>query len=725
MKKVSILKLIAILGVIGFSLYNCIPLNKKINLGLDLKGGMHLIFRVDTSKLSNKEKKGAQERALEILRNRIDQLGVAEPVIQPQGENQIVIQLPGVTNRKRALNIIGQTALLEFKLVEEDPDLLKQAFTGKIPEGYELKPYKDGKLLLKKEASLTGKYITDAQVKIDENMQPYVAVEFNSKGAKIFSKVTTENVGRRLAIVLDGKIKSAPVIREPITNGRASITGYFTPQEANDLCIVLKAGALPCPLVLEEERTVGPLLGKDSIQRGIKASIIASIVVGLFMIIYYSIAGVVSVLGLSLVLLIILGVMGYLGSLPQVRATLTLPGIAGIVLTLGMAVDANVLIFERIREEVETGKTLLFSIKNGFSKAFSAIFDSNITTLIAAFFLFQFGTGPIRGFALTLSIGLLASMFSALVFSRFVLESLASFKIIKSIPMLHIFRKRNWDFLKLKNVCFLISGLIIIGGLILFFTKTGIYGIDFAGGQILEYKFDTPPSLDKLRNLISNSGIKEFSLQQFREDPRVILIKTKEDYSQPIESLLNREFKNKFHFLRQESVGPAVSSQLKKKALKAILFALGGILIYVGFRFKHLSFGIAGVVALFHDVLVTLSFLLFTGRVIDLLIITAFLTIAGYSINDTIVIYDRIREIFPSLRRKPLSLIINTAINQTLSRTIITSLTTIFVVIVLYFLGGQVLNDFSFALMIGFIAGTYSTIFIASPIVILLQRKSL
>lgn len=713
--------------ILAICVFWALPLDKKINLGLDLQGGMHLVFRVDTSKLSAKEKPGAQERALEILRNRIDRFGVSEPAIQPQGSDQIIIQLPGITDRERALNIIGQIALLEFKLVEDDPAVLNQITEDHVPEGYELKEYGDLKLLLKEEAELTGKYIVEAYVRIDQMQQPYVALTFNSEGAKVFAEVTSKNVKRRLAIVLDGTVKSIPIINEPIRDGSASITGVDY-EEAGDLALVLNAGSLPCPLVSEEERTIGPLLGQDSIRKGVRASVIGATLVAVFMIIYYSSAGIIAVMGLGFTLVFIMGILGYLGSgaIPNVKATLTLPGIAGIILTLGMAVDANVLIFERIREELKIGKSLLFAVDSGFKKALSAILDSNITTIIAAFFLIRFGTGPIKGFGLTLIIGLLGSMFSALVFCKFIFEVLISARIIRKIHMMEFFRARDINFLKVKILCFVISGILVISGLFLFFRKDKqVYGIDFSGGELIEFQFDKAVDVNKLRTSIAEEGVFESSIQRFRNDPRIVLIRVQKDDSDQVYKALEKNFPGQYQFSRQESVGPVVGKELKKKALKAIIFALGGILLYVAIRFRHLSFGLAGVCALFHDVIIAMAFLLFSNRLIDLLIVSALLTIAGYSINDTIVIYDRIRELYPRFKKRSLGEIINMAINQTLSRTIITSLTTILVVIVLYFMGGQVLNDFAFALIVGFIAGTYSTIFIASPLVVLFQKKSL
>ncbi len=694
------------------------PPNKKINLGLDLKGGMHLILRVDTEGLPKKKIKDITTIATEILRNRIDAFGVKEPVIQTQGPQKILIQLPGIADRDRALKIIGQTALLEFKLVEDSPQKIEEALKGKMPQGWELKEFKDIKILVKKEPEITGEYLEDARMMFDSQGFAYVALKFNSKGAKKFYEVTKKNMGKRLAIVLDGKVKSAPIIREEIPGGRAQITGDFTFEEAKDLAIVLKAGALPCSLIVEEERTVGPLLGKDSIVAGIRACIWGAVLVCGYMIIYYWVFGLLSILGIISVLIIILGGLGYFG------ATLTLPGIAGIILTLGMCVDANILIFERIKEERKLKKSVEFSVKSGFKRALKTILDANITTLIAAFFLFQFGTGPIKGFALTLSLGILATLFTALVFLKIILEFLVENKILKEVKMLDLFSNFNIDFLKYRGVFLVISSVIILTGFVLFFeNQDKIYGLDFSGGQLIELKFTHPQDPFKLREILDKVGIKDVKIQQYKDSPKIIALKAPTDIFKEVTKAFKRNLKDKFQVLRTEKVGPVVGRELKKKAIKAIIFALGGILIYIAFRFKHLSFGLAGVIALFHDVFVTLSGLLFTNRLLDLLIITAFLTIAGYSINDTIVVYDRIRELLPRHRKESLKFVINKAINQTLSRTLNTSLTTILVVLSLYLFGGRVLNDFAFSLLIGFIAGTYSSIYIASSLVLLFEKR--
>ncbi len=367
-------------------------------------------------------KESAVDQGLETIRNRVDEFGVAEPTIQREGEKRILIQLPGISDPERAIKLIGKTALLEFKLVDEK-NSLEDARAGRIPDGDEILyerevnaetgsvrkiPY-----LVKEEAILTGDYLTDARVSINQDfMQPYVSIRFNSAGASLFRQITRENVKKRLAIVLDGNIYSAPVIQEEISGGQAQITGRFTSEEARDLAIILRAGSLPAPVIILENRTVGPSLGQDSIDRGFRSFLIGGILVLVFMIVYYRSCGVIAVSALLLNMVLILGALAYFG------ASLTLPGIAGIVLTVGMAVDSNVLIYERIREELRVGKTVRAAVEVGFEKAFKTILDANVTTGIAAVVLFQFGTGPVKGFAVTLCIGILASMFTAVYVSR-------------------------------------------------------------------------------------------------------------------------------------------------------------------------------------------------------------------------------------------------------------------------------------------------------------------
>ncbi|MDD5722205.1 MAG: protein translocase subunit SecD [Syntrophales bacterium] len=394
-------------------------------------------------KINNKQieaiEKFALEQSLETIRNRVDEFGVSEPEIIPQGKDRILIQLPGIKDPQRAISLIGKTALLEFKMLDEEHSL-DEALGGKVPDGdiiaygYKVEsetgrrtkiPY-----LLRNKTLLTGESLEDANVTISDRFgEPYVSLKFDSQGAKDFERITAQNVRKRLAIVLDGMVHSAPVIQERISGGNAQITGSFTMDEAHDLAIVLRAGALPAPVRILEQRTVGPSLGQDSIDRGRLSIIVGTILVILFMVVYYNLSGVVADIALFLNIILIMG------ALAAFRATLTLPGIAGIVLTIGMAVDANVLIFERIREELRLGKSPRASIAGGYSKALLTIVDANVTTLIAALVLFQFGTGPVKGFAVTLSIGIVSSMFTAIFVTRILYDYFVWDRNIKRISI--------------------------------------------------------------------------------------------------------------------------------------------------------------------------------------------------------------------------------------------------------------------------------------------------
>lgn len=708
-------KVYLILGLIAVSVWMVFPLKEKINLGLDLQGGMHLVLRVDTSKLAPEARAKAPERALEVIRNRIDEFGVKEPSIQLQGTENIVVQLPGVTDRNRALDLLAKTAHLEFKMVADDPEKLKSAIAGTVPEGYELVYSENEPLLIETAPALIGDAVIDARVDFDQSAfgQPYVGFTLSAEGSRAFAKVTRENIGRRLAIVLDGKIKSAPRIETEIPSGQGRITGRFSQQEASDLAIVLRVGALPAPIVVEEERTVGPLLGQDSIRYGIRATVIGALLVFGFVLLYYLFAGLIANVAL------ILNFLFTLAGLVYFHATLTLPGIAGLILSLGMAVDANVLINERIREELKLGRPLRNAVSNGYNKAFSAIFDSNLTTIIAAAFLFWFGTGPIKGFAITLTIGLVVSMFTAIVVTRTIFELLLSTNRLHKLTLIDYIKQPKIDYIKIRFICYTLSAIVIITGVFAYFHRgKTMYGVDFTGGQVQEYSFEKNINIEKIRQSLNQAGLGDASIQQITGKNEVI-IKTATDTVNAVGKKFSEDFPdNKYQVMRIEQVGPAVGKDLKKKALNAIIFSLIGILIYVAFRFKHFNFAAAGVIALLHDVIITVGFLALTGREMSLTVIAALLTIAGYSINDTIVIYDRIREVIRTMPKVTLKDAINIAVNQCMSRTILTTWCTMLVVLALFFFGGDVINDFSFCLLVGFISGIYSTVFIASPLIL-------
>lgn len=708
-------KALLVIGITAWAVWMAYPPKEKIKLGLDLQGGMHLILKVDIEKVPPEVRGDATDRAIEIIRNRIDLFGVTEPLIQKQGTNRIVVQLPGVTDRERALQLIRQTAHLEFKLVSDDVEKMKQALDGNVPAGFTLEYLDEKPLLLEKTPSVTGDALVDARVEWGSmQINPYVNFSLDAKGARRFARLTKENIGKRLAIVLDGNVKSAPVIESEIPAGKGIITGNFSEDDAADLALVLRTGALPAPIEVEEERTVGAALGEDSIRKGVTATIAGGICVFVFMGIYYLWAGLVANAALFLSLVFILGIMAY----PPLGAALTLPGIAGIVLTIGMAVDANVLIYERIREELKAGKNLRLAIAQGFNRAFLTIFDSNLTTLIAAFLLFQFGTGPIKGFATTLTIGIVTSMFMALVFCRLVFDVLMLNKRIQTMPMLEFIREPKFDFIGKRKIAYVLSLVLIIGGIgsIVIRGKKNL-GVDFSGGTLQEFRFAQAVSVEKVRTSLKEIGLGGAQIQQDK-GKRDILIRAMGDRGEKIIERLNTDFpENKFEVLRVEALGPTIGKELTQRAVLALGLALLGIGIYVSLRFEF-RFALAAILALVHDVLVSAGAVSLTGREFSLPVVAALLTIVGYSINDTIVIFDRIREDTRLFNKKPEPDIVNLSINQTLSRTLLTSLSTLLVVVALFFLGGAVINDFAFVLLVGIISGSYSTIFVAAPLLV-------
>ncbi|MGH7198218.1 MAG: protein translocase subunit SecD [Candidatus Omnitrophota bacterium] len=690
------------------------PKEGKIKLGLDLQGGMDLVLRVDLDKVPEIDREDASARAMEIIRNRIDQFGVAEPSIQRQGFGRIGVQLPGVKDRERALELIGRTALLEFKLVSEDASALEKARAGSPPEGQALyKTEEGGEVLLEKETSLTGKYITNAAVDFGQYNEPIVSLEFNSDGAKLFSDLTGANVGRQLAIVLDDKVQSYPVINERIPSGRAQITGRFTFEQANDLAIALRAGALPAPILIEEERSVGASLGKDSVEKGMRATWIGAAVVVAFMAAYYLFAGIVANLALSFNILIVMAALSYF------HGTLTLPGIAGIVLTIGMAVDTNVLIFERIREELALKKPLAASLMAGYKKAFTTILDSNLTTLITAVILYNVGSGPVRGFALTLSIGIIASMFTGIFVSRAVFDFLLAQGRLPGLKMLHFLKKTpSINFLKYRKICYVLSALVLAIGMWAFFARgQNMYGVDFMGGSMQEYRFTKPVAVESLRKSLSDIGFGTATIQRVGDTNQMIVRSPLGSEKAIAEKLKSNFSDNAFEVLRIESVGPLIGQELRGKALWALILSLAAICIYVAVRFDFkLSMG--AILALFHDGLVCIGAVALAGRELSIPVLAAVMTILGYSINDTIVIFDRIREHRRLGLRETFEELVNNSVNQTLSRTILTSLTVFMVVVCLYFFGGEVINDFAFTMMVGLISGTYSTVYIAAPVLV-------
>lgn len=711
-------KVLLIILVVASCIWKAYPLDKKINLGLDLQGGMQLLLQIETDKVPAEHRQDAADRVVEIIRNRIDEFGVREPVITKQGKDQVVVQLPGVTDRERAKEIVGKTAHLEFKLVSEDADALKKAQEGKAPEGFEYVESKSEtggtvNYLLESKAVLTGDRLTTASVGFDQYGQAIVQLEFDKEGAKIFDQVTFQNTGRQLAISLDGKVHSAPVIRDRIPNGQAQISGSFTSQQAADLSLVLRAGALPAPVTVIEERTVGPTLGRDSIEKGVRAGLIGTALVFIFMPIYYMLAGVIANIGLFVYMIMVVGSLAFL------QSSLTLPGIAGFILSIGMAVDANILISERIREEREAGKTARAAISAGYHRAFAAILDSNVTAFITAVILLIFGTGPIKGFAITLGLGQVASMFSSLTVTRTAFDFVSAKKPDLNLNMMKFMGTTNFQFLKGRFWAYGFSVLTLVIGIASFALRgSESYGVEFTGGSLIQIQFKKPMDSADLRKALQAKGIDESSIQYFGDpSENQFTIKTRKSSVEDIKKVAEEIAGKDYEIQKVDQIGPSVSGDLTKKALWAIFWSCIGILVYVSFRFEW-RFSLAAVAALLHDTLFTFGVYALSGREINLTTVAALLTIMGYSVNDTIVIFDRVRENMKIVRKKSFSEIVELSINQMVGRTMLTSLNVMFGAIALFFFGGGAINDFAFILCVGFAVGIYSTVFVASALLV-------
>jgi SecD/SecF fusion protein len=587
---------------------------------------------------------------------------------------------------------------------------------------------------------LTGANLTDVRIRMGSaqslSNNPYLILEFDSDGARNWEQITGNNVDKRVAIVLDGTVYSAATIRERISGSGTRLSGGFSTEEARDLRLVLKAGSLPAELVIAEEQTIGPSLGQQSINNGMMAGIIAMGLVAAFIIIYYGTGGIIAILALIFDMLIIMGVLCFPGPLAQIgvkglNATLTLPGIAGIILTIGMAVDASVLIYERIREEKKAGKGIRAAVRAGYSRAFVTILDANLTTLITALVLYKFGTGPIKGFAVTLSIGILASMFCSLVFSRAAIELLLKSKKKKDLSFgkLSVMGDRHFSFVEMRKKTYIISAAVILIGAGAFFINGGLnLSIDFTGGLETNVVSNTTATTGELKNALTNSGLQDVQVQKLMDyegdgaaafvvrtseaDKDVVYTALEINGCVPMELEADTEG---LSFIKQ--IGPRVGEELTSKALNAIFMAMIFIIFFVWYRFQF-KWGVAAVIALAHDTIITIGLLALIRLDISLTIIAAILTIVGYSINDTIVVFDRIREDRRLRKGKTLAETVNISINEVLSRTVITSLTTFMAAFILFLISGGVLSRFALTLMIGIIVGTYSSIFIASPILV-------
>src|SRR5213083_836922 len=714
--------------LVVFSIAAIWPPQKKIALGLDIQGGTSFLIRLVPG--DKPITKGMLDQAVEVIRKRVDYFGGGEPIISPVGSDRILVQIPGLDTAKiqEARDQLSRVAKLEFRLVYPDNgEKLKAIDEGKdvIPPEYRIESYKlqregekpiEERLLVKKKADLSGDRVSSAGASYEKDGW-VVHLRFDPEGAKKFGDITAAHVHHRFAIVLDGAIQSAPVIQDAIYGGDAQITGRFTEEEARGLASVLQ-NPLQTPVSIEEERSISPTLGADSIRASILAGLVGLIITLVCVGIYYKIPGLVANLALIINLILLVG------ALTMFHFVLTLPGIAGIILTIGLSVDANVLIFERLREEMALGKSLKIALNTAYEKAFSSIFDANVTTLITAAILFWKATGPVRGFAISLSLGILASLFTALIVGRSCLGWLVDTGRLKRISMLHLISSKNINFLGKGFIACMISLALLLAGATAFYLRgERNFGVDFRGGDLITLSAPGKIDIGQVRNALKPIGFADASIQESTQGGKsYITIRTPLNTSDRVEKQIMQTLPSAgFNVEGSERVGALVGGELAKSSLIALGLGILGILIFVTFRFE-LSFAVGAIVALLHDVLMTVGVFALLGRELTLTMVGAVLTIAGYSINDTIVVYDRIREGLASGRRGTIEEIMNSSINQTLSRTILTSTVTLIPIFCLFLFGGAVLRDFSLAIIIGVVVGTYSSIFIASPIVLWWSR---
>lgn len=719
----------------------------------------------------------ALNQVLKTITGRIDQFGVAEPDIRKQSDDRILIQLPGLTDAARAAQLVGRTAQLSFHLVRDDA-----ARDRALPPGTAFFPFAEVKhggdesrMILDTLPLLRGEDVADARPTFDDKGRSMVSLTLTPSGADRFEQVTGEHKGKRLAIVLDGAVRSAPVIQDRIAGGSASISGNFTAEEAQDLAIALRSGSLAAPVHVLEERSVGPALGQASIVSGLLAALVGTVAVMVIMPLRYGGSGMLANGMLFCTLALLMAGMAALG------ATLTLPGIAGVVLTIGMAVDANVLIYERIREELEHGLAPVKAIAAGFERANLSITDSNLTTVFVAAILYQFGTGPVRGFAVTLILGIIASMFTAIFLCRIAMDiwmrknggaSLSitgPMRLTRTTAALSRFRFVHYA----KHVAVAAALLLLIASASAGMQGGLRYGVDFSGGVAAQVSFAQPVEDAQVKNAFAPLDVHDVSAQQYGEDGKVWLTRfavpdiPPQELNAKVRAALNAAFDQDGQTVsldRLEMVGPKAGDELRASALEAIYYALLLITVYISGRFEHrwgmaallagsltsamaalqwagvpvewriaaalalalflcgklrLAFAVGAMASLLFDMITTISLLILLGQEIDLNIVAALLTILGYSLNDTIVIYDRIRE---NLRRedagapRPLRVIVQESLGETMSRTLLTGGTTLAAALALYLLGGPVIHGFALTMFIGVVMGTLSSLFVAAPL---------
>jgi SecD/SecF fusion protein len=722
--------------VIALSVY--IAVTVPVRLGLDLRGGTQIVLETRSTPTA-KADRAATDRTLEVLRGRVDALGVAEPSLVRSGSNRIIVELPGVQDPKKAADVLGRTAQLTFHPVLGVADATADTAKPKPGESKELVlPDESGQKLRLQKTAMTGKDVKGADARFDQETGAgwHVTIDFNKAGSRGWAKLTGEaackpmgDPTRRVAIVLDDRIISSPQVDASvpcgtgIADGSTRITGSFSDAEARELALLISGGALPVPVETVEQHTVGPTLGAAAIKATAWAAVIGTALTALFIITVYRLTGF-----LATVALLCYGVISY-AALAGLGATLTLPGLAGFVLAIGMAVDANVLVFERAREEYAGmhRPSTRSALTAGFRNAFSAIADSNITTLIAAGLLFFLSTGPVRGFAVTLAIGVVASMISALVITRVLAEFAVSRRSVRRRPLLtglattgrvrDFLVRRDPQLMKRPRRWLAASAIVLV------LAGTGIavrglnFGLEFTGGRLIEYSTSTSVNPDRARTALADAGFPGAVVQSSGDNG--LTVRTEELTNAEAAKVTDTigTLGGETEKVRDELIGPSIGEELRRNALIALSVALGAQLLYLAARFRWL-FGSAAVATLAHDVLILVGIFAWLGKPIDGVFLASLLTVIGYSVNDSVVVFDRIRELIRRNRKAPLPEVCNRAILQTVPRTVNTGMGALLILASLAVLGGESLTDFALALLIGLVVGTYSSVLTATPLAI-------
>lgn len=710
------------------------PLWRQINLGLDLQGGVHVVYQAVPDR-QHPLTPEAMSKDRQIIEQRVNGLGVAEPIIQQQGNDRIIVELPGVKDPQQAIQTIGRTAKLEFK-----------DSTGRV--------------------IVTGADLVSADPELDpQTNQPVVAIKFDAKGAKAFEQATAaalpyaqanpNDPRGRIGVYLDGKLLTNPYVSAVITNGSAIITGYASLEAAKADAVALQSGALPMPLKIIADQTVSASLGAESLRRSMVAGVVGLALVAAFMLLYYRLPGFWAVVALTIYFLL------DLLALHLIRATLTLPGIAGLIMSVGVAVDANVIIFERIRDELRRGLTLRSALEAGFKNAFRAILDSNVTALIAVIVLYYFGTGPVRGFAVTLGLGVLISMLTAVLITRYLLRWQVATGIHPGVLMFGREaelgarvaaaearagrgegrrkgapagaaaaevqaegQRFHFRFIRNRNVGFTISAVILLATVVSLTTQGLNYGVDFTGGTLFDLRFAHPTSVAEVRTAFSRvtPEVTVRSTGTGANEYLVTVPNTDQAQRNRMIEQVQKALNNPITVRSVNQVSPVIGGELERSALLALAVAVVLMLAYIALRFEW-RFAVGAVVADLHDVLVVLGLFTLFRLPVDTYFIPAILTVFGYSITDTIVIYDRVRENLRQRRRESLQELVERSLNQVLVRSLNTTLTTLLAIAAVVVFGGVTIRDMTLALLVGIATGAYSSIFVASPLYWLLARR--